>query len=382
MGRLTPTPTAYALLGIHPSAPAELADAAYWRSVIALQKQRAAGGDADSAIHALTSAFATLSDAQRRADYDLTIGYRGEPLISRRTLQLRRSILSRIVRRGSATAPAIDYYEIIGLDECASGEWVPDARRIMRDYYLKAPDDRRRAVLLSLLDEACSVISDVQKRAQYDAKRRREAPHLLQQARADSDSLSASPGQGARDSLGDSMPPDETRSPAGASERPGRPQESPARIAPRVPARQDSRPAGVAVAGGDSAQKQQASARSETNREPDPDTTTGLPPRRTSLVSSVGHLAGGTVTRSGRAVVVLGRVGAAPIRGTTRFAAKALRSRSHRHGGVQAASQAHNGQPKQNVAGSQKDVESILLGRIESSVRSEPSSHPPDEPTD
>ena len=381
MGRLPPTPTAYALLGIHPSAPAELADSAYWWSVIALQKQRAADRDADSAVHALTSAFAILSDAQRRADYNLTIGYQGEPLISRRTLQLRQSLFSRILRRGSETAPVIDYYEVMGLDDSAPGDWAPDARRIMRDHYLKAPDDRRRAVLLSLLDEACSVISDVPKRAQYDAKRRREAQHLRLRSNANSDSPGTLGGARGRSGFARRHRFVQTIHGSLAWTRAQLPK-SPARIAPQARTRENGRPARIAAAGDGSRQKQQPAARSETNRQPGPAAAPGLrlPPRRRPLLSSVVNLAGPTMTRSGRAVVVLGRAGAAQIRATSAFAAKALRSRPSKDASVQPVPQAPQQQPKKSVAASPKDVESILLGRLESTVRSEPGSKSPDEP--
>jgi len=176
--------------------------------------------------------------------------------------------------------------------------------------------------------------------------------------------------------------PAATKLPSVPSERAVGLPNSPAGIAPQAPTRQSMRPARIDAAGDDAPQKQQRGAESKTNGDTALATAPGLPPRREPLLSSVVHLAGTTMTRSGRAVVVLGKAGAAPIRGTTRFAAKALRSRPRKHAGDRLSSQVRQEQPRQNVAGSQKDVESILLGRIESSVRSEPSSHPPDEPAD
>ena len=106
MNILNPTPTAYELLGIHPSAPLALADAAYWWAAVALQERRAVDRAADVDLYRLTRAFETLADPQRRASYDVAIRYQAEPLVSRRLFEPHQSVVSRIFRRESASLPA------------------------------------------------------------------------------------------------------------------------------------------------------------------------------------------------------------------------------------------------------------------------------------
>ncbi len=167
MGNLEQVPTAYEILGVHPSAPTELISACYWAITSSLQEKRATEPEVDSELHRLTRAYESVSDPVRRAGYNLSIAYIDEPLL-RRSLPRRRFFLLRVFRRNRrALAWSVDPHEVLGLHPRAPQAAVPVAFSLMRDTYLRLPPgSRRREVLLNLLDESYSLLKDPQKRAQ------------------------------------------------------------------------------------------------------------------------------------------------------------------------------------------------------------------------
>jgi curved DNA-binding protein CbpA len=171
--------TAYQLLGVDPCAPGDLVGAAYWMAVAELQPRRTADPEVDATLHAVTRAYETLSDHEKRAAYDASIGFTGTPVMTRRLPRQDRSLLRAILRRPPGSGGGIDYYEIIGLDPGVSPERIPQAYAIMRDYYLRAPDGRRRKRLIGWLDEAYSALTDAARRRQYDEERARTGKHRL-----------------------------------------------------------------------------------------------------------------------------------------------------------------------------------------------------------
>ena len=161
---------AYRLLGVDPSAPNDLVNTAYWLTASELQKLRAVDESVDATLYTITRSYELVASPQARAAYDESIGLSVTPVMVRPLSQIRRSLLARLLRRPIAESN-FDYYEIVGLDSTASDRLLPEAYKIMRDHYLLAPDMRRRARLLSLLEEAYGLLSDREERERYDARR-------------------------------------------------------------------------------------------------------------------------------------------------------------------------------------------------------------------
>ena len=161
-------PTAYEILGVHPSAPSELISACYWAMTSDLQdKRRATEPEADAALHRLTHAYETVSDPVRRAGYNLSVGYTDESLM-KRALPRRRSFLLRVFRKNrNGLGWAVDPYEVLGLHPSAPQTSVSIAYPLMQDTYQRLPlASRRRELLLNLLDESNVVLGDPEKRGQ------------------------------------------------------------------------------------------------------------------------------------------------------------------------------------------------------------------------
>ena len=167
MAALEKRPTAYEVLGVHSSAPAELMSACYWAMARDLQEKRATKPETDAALHRLTHAYDSVSDPVRRAGYNLSIGNTDEPL-TRRALPHRRFFLLRVFRKDHHTLDwSVDPHEVLGLHPRAPQASVSIAYHLMRDTYLRlAPGSRRRETLLNLLDKSYAVLRDPQKRAQ------------------------------------------------------------------------------------------------------------------------------------------------------------------------------------------------------------------------
>jgi curved DNA-binding protein CbpA len=167
MAVLEQAPTAYDILGVHPSAPTELLSACYWAATSDLQKKRATEPAADAALHRLTRAYELVSDPVRRAGYNLSIAYTGEPL-AKRALPRRRSLLRRLFGRDRVGFKwSVDPYEVLGLHPSVHQSAVAIAYRTMRDVYLRLPPgSRNRETLLKLLDESYAILADPQKRAE------------------------------------------------------------------------------------------------------------------------------------------------------------------------------------------------------------------------
>ena len=165
MAELQQKPTAYEILGVHPSAPTELINGCYWIKAIDLQKKRATELGAAAAIHRLTHAYESVSDPVRRSGYDLSIGYTDMPLMNR-ALPRRRSSLLRIFRRGTGFGWSVEPHEALGLHPSAPEAAYSLAYGTMRETYLRLqPGSRRREVLLNLLDESYAFLEDPGKRA-------------------------------------------------------------------------------------------------------------------------------------------------------------------------------------------------------------------------
>lgn len=162
--------SAYRLLGVHPAAPNDLLNAAYWRTASELQRRRTDDESVDATLYAITRSYELIANPEARAAYDASIGLSVTPVMVRPLSQIRRSWLARLLRKAIADS-SFDCYEMIGLDSSAPDRLLPEAYKIMRDHYLRAPDSRRRAHLLSALDEAYTVLSDEDRRRRYDAQR-------------------------------------------------------------------------------------------------------------------------------------------------------------------------------------------------------------------
>lgn len=150
-----PLPTAYQILGVHPTAPMELVSTCYWILTKQLQDRRHSDHEADALLHQVTLAYEMVSDSARRERYDSAIGYDKPPLTTR-PLPRRRGLLSSLIPgRRAQIGWSVDPYEVLGLDEHAPAVFLTDAYRTMRDQYLRLPPgSRRREVLLRMLDDS------------------------------------------------------------------------------------------------------------------------------------------------------------------------------------------------------------------------------------
>jgi hypothetical protein len=178
--------TAYELLGVHSSAPGELISACYWAIAGDLQKKRATEPEVDAELHLLTRVYESISDPDRRAEYNLSINGTREPL-SKRPLPRRRFILLRLFRRNRYSVNwYVDPHEVLGLHPSAPQSVVPTAYRLMRDVYLRLPPgSRRQETLLDLLDASYAVLGDPQRRAQLPGVRLTEEQESTAPARDD-----------------------------------------------------------------------------------------------------------------------------------------------------------------------------------------------------
>ncbi len=163
-------PTAYEILGVHPSAPIDLISCCYWNLVKELQARRAGDPKMDMVLHHVMKAYAAVGDPLKRPEYDASIGHTEEPLSKRRFKPARRSGLGILSRKPKLHIEA-DPYEVMGLHANALPASVKDAYRIMKEQYLRLPaESRRREQLIRMLEESYAVLSDPEKRAQYDSE--------------------------------------------------------------------------------------------------------------------------------------------------------------------------------------------------------------------
>jgi len=174
-------------LAVHPSAPQELISVAYWKTVEEIQSAREEGSPLGKALHVVTRAYENVSRPEVRAGYNLSIGHATEPLTTRPLPRRRWPFTGHTQQEDTA------YYEVMGLHETAPVELVSEAHHIMRSLYLRLPmNDKRRAYLLKLLEQAHSTIVHERSRARYDERRReaarrraeRETSHPLSRASA------------------------------------------------------------------------------------------------------------------------------------------------------------------------------------------------------
>ena len=175
-------PTHYQILQVHPAAPLDLITAAYWRLVG--QAQTAAPDKASEvAVYHLTRSYQVLADPHSRAEYNVFLGIPPDQLPPRVPKRRKSSWVSAIwqTEPGSAAAedPGVDYYELLRLDPLANPAIIAEAYTSMRNCYLRLVElGKVTPALVDLLEEAHEVISDPEKRRQYDRARKKAKPSI------------------------------------------------------------------------------------------------------------------------------------------------------------------------------------------------------------
>ena len=188
-------PTHYQILQVHPAAPLDLITAAYWRLVG--QAQAAAPDKASEvAVYHLTRSYQVLADPHSRAEYDVFLGLPHEQLPPQVHRRRKQSWVSSLWQAESGSGPTedggVDYYELLRLDPLANPAIIQEAYASMRNCYLRLVELGKVApALVELLDEAHEVISDPEKRRQYDRARKKARPSIESNG-----SLAAKPGFG------------------------------------------------------------------------------------------------------------------------------------------------------------------------------------------
>jgi len=175
-------PTHYQILQVHPAAPLDLITAAYWRLV---GQAQAASPDKASevAVYHLTRSYQVLADPHSRAEYDTFLGLPSDqlpPQIPRRRKSSWVSSLWQAEPGSTATVDAgVDYYELLRLDPLANPAVIQEAYTSMRNCYLRLVElGKVTPALVELLEEAHEVISDPEKRRQYDRARKKARPPI------------------------------------------------------------------------------------------------------------------------------------------------------------------------------------------------------------
>ena len=185
----------YEILQVHPAAPLDLVTAAYWRLADRLQADRESDSQAAPALHRLTKAYQTLADPNSRATYDPSIGLPSQPWYPPPPCRQRPSRSRGLFGVNRSQAPtagdsAVDYYEVLRVDPQVGPRVLAVAYAVMRDYYLRSVlHAGEPPELMDLFEEAYDVISDPDRRQQYDAARARRAPPPRQEQ------LPAAPGE-------------------------------------------------------------------------------------------------------------------------------------------------------------------------------------------
>ena len=175
-------PTHYQILQVHPAAPLDLITAAYWRLVG--QAQAATPDKASEvAVYHLTRSYQVLADSHSRAEYDVFLGIPSDQLPPQVPKRRKSSWVSAIwqTEPGSAAAedPGVDYYELLRLDPLANPAIIAEAYTSMRNCYLRLVElGKVTPALVDLLEEAHEVISDPEKRRQYDRARKKAKPSI------------------------------------------------------------------------------------------------------------------------------------------------------------------------------------------------------------
>jgi len=175
-------PTHYQILQVHPAAPLDLITAAYWRLVG--QAQAATPDKASEvAVYHLTRSYQVLADSHSRAEYDVFLGIPSDQLPPQVPKRRKSSWVSAIwqTEPGSAPAedPGVDYYELLRLDPLANPAIIAEAYTSIRNCYLRLVElGKVTPALVDLLEEAHEVISDPERRRQYDRARKKAKPSI------------------------------------------------------------------------------------------------------------------------------------------------------------------------------------------------------------
>jgi curved DNA-binding protein CbpA len=152
----------YQSLCLHPSAPRELIDEAYWTLVERVRTAKASAAT-ESRLAELNRSYAILSDTDRRQEFDSTLPTRD---LRPPRLRLRRSKIWPLARK-KFTVDYADFYHLLRIDPDAGSEIVALAYRLLSAQASGQWADT--TFLRHRLLDAYEVLRNPARRATYDA---------------------------------------------------------------------------------------------------------------------------------------------------------------------------------------------------------------------
>lgn len=156
---------AYGALQLHPRAPHDLIERAYWALAADIKQQMAASRPGVvSLLRELNDAYSLLIDPPRRREYDSRMGFaaaRAKPVVR----PVRRGLFGRTAT--ATRAPKITHYEMLAVAHDA----VPAIIEAAHEYRLQQLRPNTRAALgeLQLVEEAYETLRHANSRMAYDA---------------------------------------------------------------------------------------------------------------------------------------------------------------------------------------------------------------------
>ncbi len=162
----------YSILGVTPSATVDEIRRAFRRLARRYHPDVNPDPDASERFHEINTAYRTLADPSRRAEYDAN---RDSGVASRSgsgpegQQNVRRFYFQRRVRAATDPRATWNYYDILGVQPNAPEQTIVRAyQRLYREFYPGREHDPGTAAILQEIAEARDVLIDPERRLAYD----------------------------------------------------------------------------------------------------------------------------------------------------------------------------------------------------------------------